>query len=190
MRPGGPVSARSVPSSGAKALMTTIGAIRLTSSCWRNSSAELSSSGPATAMPALLTRPQSRPPASAAPTSAAPRATAASSVTSNIRGEKRSPSSACSRSASACLRTLPKTRKPFAVITLAIPQPMPVETPVTTTLCTDYLLRAETRQHCRIGAGQTHRDEARNHGPLRERSCKNEGGAHAALKPCAPRHYL
>ena len=50
--------------------MTTIGATKLTSSGRRKSSAEVSSSGPGTPIPALLTRPQSRPPESATRTSA------------------------------------------------------------------------------------------------------------------------
>jgi len=60
--------------------------------------------------------------------------TAASSVTSNISGTKSSPNSAVSRSASDVLRMLPKTRKPLAMRTFAVPHPMPVEVPVITTV--------------------------------------------------------
>src|ERR1700684_3020105 len=49
------------------------------------------------------------------------------------RGTKPSPNSFCKRSASACLRTEPNTRNPFATSTFVVPQPIPVETPVTTT---------------------------------------------------------
>src|SRR5260370_9311611 len=49
------------------------------------------------------------------------------------RGTKPSPNSFCKRSASACLRTEPNTRNPFETSTFVVPQPIPVETPVTTT---------------------------------------------------------
>src|ERR1700728_1201021 len=52
---------------------------------------------------------------------------------SMTRGTKPSPSSLGKRSASACLRTEPNTRNPFETSTLVVPQPIPVETPVTTT---------------------------------------------------------
>src|SRR6202050_1003749 len=52
---------------------------------------------------------------------------------SMIRGTKRSPNSLCKRSASACLRTEPNTRNPFEIRTFVVPQPIPVDTPVTTT---------------------------------------------------------
>src|ERR1700730_10780308 len=48
---------------------------------------------------------------------------------------KASPNSRCRRSASLCRRTLPNTVKPFAIRTFVMPHPIPVETPVTTTLC-------------------------------------------------------
>src|SRR6202050_1782263 len=50
-----------------------------------------------------------------------------------MRGTKASPKSLCKRSASACLRTEPNTRNPFEIRTFVVPQPIPVETPVTTT---------------------------------------------------------
>src|SRR5580693_5535525 len=50
-----------------------------------------------------------------------------------IRGTKPFPNSLCKRSASACLRTEPNTRNPFEISTFVVPQPIPVETPVTTT---------------------------------------------------------
>src|ERR1700733_6082763 len=50
-----------------------------------------------------------------------------------MRGTKPSPNSPCKRSASACLRTEPNTRNPFETSTFVVPQPIPVETPVTTT---------------------------------------------------------
>src|SRR5271166_4602239 len=94
-------------------------------------------------MPALLTSPDSVSRPRAAATSCAAAATAASSVTSNRSGEKESPNSRSSRSASSFFRTLPKTRKPAWVSTFAQPQPMPVETPVTTTdfMESSHLLR-------------------------------------------------
>src|SRR6202163_1118100 len=49
------------------------------------------------------------------------------------RGTKPLPNSLCKRSASACLRTEPNTRNPFETSTFVVPQPIPVETPVTTT---------------------------------------------------------
>src|ERR1700681_2623503 len=49
------------------------------------------------------------------------------------RGTKAFPNSCCKRSASACLRTEPNTRNPFERSTFAVPHPIPVETPVTTT---------------------------------------------------------
>jgi hypothetical protein len=134
MRPGGPLSVRSVPSKGPKALVAITTPIRLVSICRRKSPSGSSSNGPATAIPALLTKPKSFSPASASPTRAAAKPTASSSVTSKTSGTNAGPNSAASRSASAFLRTLPKTRKPRAIKTLAVPQPMPVEVPVTTTL--------------------------------------------------------
>src|SRR5208282_3362341 len=59
--------------------------------------------------------------------------TASASVMSMTRGTKPSPNSLCKRSASACLRTEPNTRNPFETRTFVVPQPIPVETPVTTT---------------------------------------------------------
>src|ERR1700689_4167031 len=50
-----------------------------------------------------------------------------------MRGTKPSPNSFCRRSASTCLRTVPNTRNPFETSTFVVPQPIPVETPVTTT---------------------------------------------------------
>src|SRR5690348_8063522 len=84
-------------------------------------------------MPALLTSPKSGAPARLAFTVAAACPTAFSSVTSNRSGTKFGPSSFESRSASAGLRTLPKTLKPCAMRTFAAPWPIPVDAPVTTT---------------------------------------------------------
>src|SRR5580704_18118855 len=50
-----------------------------------------------------------------------------------MRGTKPFPNSLCKRSASAGLRTEPNTRNPFETSTFVVPQPIPVETPVTTT---------------------------------------------------------
>src|SRR5471032_357816 len=50
-----------------------------------------------------------------------------------MRGTKPLPNSLCKRSASACLRTEPNTRNPFETRTFVLPQPIPVDTPVTTT---------------------------------------------------------
>src|SRR5258708_13993741 len=50
-----------------------------------------------------------------------------------MRGTKPLPNSLCKRSASAGLRTEPNTRNPFETSTFVVPQPIPVETPVTTT---------------------------------------------------------
>ena len=84
-------------------------------------------------MPALLTRPASVSPLRAPRTSRAAASTAASSVTSKISGVKFAPNSLLRRSASACLRTLPNTRKPRSSNILALAQPMPVDAPVMTT---------------------------------------------------------
>src|SRR5580692_5052320 len=67
------------------------------------------------------------------PTFSAARCTASASVMSIMRGTKPSPNSLCKRSASACLRTEPNTRNPFETSTFVVPQPIPVDTPVTTT---------------------------------------------------------
>src|ERR1700679_3702484 len=67
------------------------------------------------------------------PTFRAARCTASASVTSILRGTKPLPNSLCKRSASVCLRTEPNTRNPFETSTFVVPQPIPVETPVTTT---------------------------------------------------------
>src|ERR1700679_2875066 len=67
------------------------------------------------------------------PTFRAARCTASASVTSILRGTKPLPNSLCKRSASICLRTEPNTRNPFETSTFVVPQPIPVETPVTTT---------------------------------------------------------
>src|ERR1700689_4086547 len=67
------------------------------------------------------------------PTLWAASCTASASVMSIVGGTKPSPNSFCKRSASACLRTEPNTRSPFETSTFVVPQPMPVETPVTTT---------------------------------------------------------
>src|SRR3984957_6400578 len=50
-----------------------------------------------------------------------------------MRGTKLLPNSVCKRSASACLRTEPNTRNPFETRIFVVPQPIPVDTPVTTT---------------------------------------------------------
>src|ERR1700686_888334 len=67
------------------------------------------------------------------PTFWAASCTASASVISIMRGTKSLPNSICKRSASACLRTEPNTRNPFEISTFVVPQPIPVETPVTTT---------------------------------------------------------
>src|SRR6202795_813225 len=133
MRPRGPFSDGSEPSSGPKACVDMIGPTTLTSIWRRNSSAASSSTGPATAMPALLTRPASVSPFRLLRTSRAAASTAASSVTSNISGVKFAPNSLLRRSPSACLRTLPNTRNPRSSSNFAVAQPMPVDAPVMTT---------------------------------------------------------
>src|SRR2546430_4120142 len=135
MRPFGPFSDGSDPSSGPKACVVMIGPMTLTSIWRRNSSAASSSTGPATAMPALLTRPNSVSPLSAARTWRAAANTVASSVTSNNSGMKLAPNSRFSRSASTSLRTLPNTRNPRSSSSFAVAQPIPVEAPVMTTDC-------------------------------------------------------
>src|SRR5262245_51847515 len=85
-------------------------------------------------MPALLTSPNKVASPSEADTAAAARLTAGASVTSKTSGVNAGPNSRASRSASAALRTLPKTRKPSATRTFAAPHPMPVDAPVTTTV--------------------------------------------------------
>src|SRR5215831_14534668 len=134
MRPGVPLSVRSVPRSGPNALVVITTPVRLMSICRRKSSSGSSKSDPAKTTPALLTSPNSFSPASTSPTRAAADPTASSSVTSKTIGTKALPNSAESRSASAFLRTLPNTRKPRAIRTLVVPQPIPVDVPVTTTL--------------------------------------------------------
>src|SRR5580692_9431526 len=67
------------------------------------------------------------------PTFRAACCTASAFVMSIRRGTKPSPNSFCKRSASACLRTEPNTRNPFEIRTFVVPQPSPVDTPVTTT---------------------------------------------------------
>lgn len=133
MRPFGPFSEASEPSSGPKAWVAMTGPMTLTSICRRNCSTGISSTGPATAMPALLTRPASVSPLIATRTSRAADSTAASSVMSNISGVKLAPNSLLSRCASASLRTLPNTRNPLSRRSLALAHPIPVEAPVTTT---------------------------------------------------------
>ena len=85
-------------------------------------------------MPALLTKPNKVSPLSAAFVCFAAAAAAASSVTSKISGAKPAPNSLDSRSASSCLRTLPKTRNPHRLRTCTQLRPMPVDAPVTTTV--------------------------------------------------------
>jgi hypothetical protein len=131
--PRGPFSDGSDPSNGPNAWVAMIGPITLTSIWRRNWSADNSSTGPAIAMPALLTSPASVSPPSAARTSRAAASTAASSVTSNSSGIKWAPNSLVRRPASACLRTLPKTRNPRSSSSFAVAQPMPVDAPVMTT---------------------------------------------------------
>src|ERR1700728_2433522 len=69
-----------------------------------------------------------------------------------VRGTKPSPNSFCSRSASACLRTEPNTRNPLETRTFVVPQPIPVDTPVTTTSLLPtiafLLLFFETARRC------------------------------------------
>src|SRR6202166_424615 len=67
------------------------------------------------------------------PTFWAASCTSSASVMSIMRGTKPLPLPICKRSASACLRTEPNTRNPFETSTFVVPQPIPVETPVTTT---------------------------------------------------------
>src|SRR5260370_32057574 len=95
-------------------------------------------------MPAFLTSPDKVSPRSAASTWLAPATTAASSVTSKRSGVKLGPNSCDRRSASACLRTLPKTREPPAIRTLTQPQPIPGDAPVTTTRFLERLLALDT----------------------------------------------
>jgi len=119
--PGLPLSrVLSVPSSGRKACVTTSGATRLTSSCLRSSAGASSATGSdPTWIPALLTSPAStlRGPRIAATLTAAA-ATASASQTSSTSGVKSEPASprplrpptlSSSCSASAALRTVPKT---------------------------------------------------------------------------------
>src|ERR1700685_2597079 len=84
-------------------------------------------------MPALFTRPTRFPSPIMEPTFCAASCTASASVMSIMRGTKPLPNSLCKRSASACLRTEPNTRTPFETSTFVVPQPIPEETPVTTT---------------------------------------------------------
>src|ERR1700692_122927 len=133
MRPGGPCLFLSVPKRGAKAWMTTSGEIVLTSNCRLYSLSLRYSSGPLTTIPALFTKPTRFLSPIMEPTFWAASCTASASVMSITRGTKAFPNSFCKRSASACLRTEPNTRNPFETSTFVVPQPIPVETPVTTT---------------------------------------------------------
>ena len=124
---------RAVRIAGSIACVTATWAVRLTS-IWRlKSSIGSVSSGPGTAMPALLTSP-SRP---ASPTSLPIRSAAAAiwsaSVTSSISGTSRSEPASRSDAASSSLRTPAKTRQPAASSCRAVARPMPVDAPVTRT---------------------------------------------------------
>src|SRR3954453_18413260 len=88
------------------------------------------SSGAATAMPALFTRPARRPPPACSISSRA-EAIEVASVTSSLTGCTRSPRR---RSASSSLRTPASTSKPRLARWKAVASPMPVDAPVTTTL--------------------------------------------------------
>src|ERR1700728_4814842 len=133
MRPAGPCLFLSVPKRGAKAWITTSGETMLTSNCRLYSLGLRYRSGPLTTIPALFTRPTRFLPPIMDPTFWAARCTASASVMSIMRGTKPLPNSLCKRSASACLRTEPNTRNPFETSTFVVPQPIPEETPVTTT---------------------------------------------------------
>src|SRR5271168_83139 len=70
------------------------------------------------------------------------------------RGTKPLPNSLCKRSASACLRTEPNTRNPFETRTFVVPQPIPVETPVTTTsllFAIEFLQDDYSHSHSALG---------------------------------------
>src|SRR5258706_16482166 len=56
-----------------------------------------------------------------------------------IKGVKASPNSRLSRSASVFRRTVPNTLKPLDRRTLQVPNPIPVDTPVTTTVCSPLI---------------------------------------------------
>ena len=105
----------------------------LTSIWRRNSSAASPSTGPATAMPALLTSPASVSPFSGAADLA--RRGQHGGLIGDVEQQRREIGAqfAFRRSASACLRTLPKTRKPRSSNSFAVAQPMPVDAPVMTT---------------------------------------------------------
>src|SRR4051794_14277893 len=115
---------------GSSACVTATWPIRLTSSCWRRRSIGMYSSGAATAMPALLTRPARRPPPACSISSRA-EAIEVASVTSSFTGCTRSPRR---RSASSSLRTPASTSKPRPARCVAVASPIPVDAPVTTTL--------------------------------------------------------
>src|SRR4051794_28221727 len=115
---------------GRRAWVTATWPIRFTSSCSRRRSMGRYSSGAATAIPALFTRPASRPPQACSISSRA-EAIEASSVTSSLTGWIRS---VRSRSASSSLRTPARTSKPRPTRWVAVASPIPVDAPVTTTL--------------------------------------------------------
>src|SRR4051794_38051535 len=115
---------------GSRAWVTATCPIRFTSSCWRRRSIGMYSSGAATAMPALFTRPARRPPPACSISSRA-EAIEVASVTSSLTGCTRSPRR---RSASSSLRTPASTSKPRLARWKAVASPMPVDAPVTTTL--------------------------------------------------------
>src|SRR5271166_6205624 len=108
------------------------GAIRLTSSCRRNSAKGKWSKGPTTAIPALLTRPPSLDGPRIPLTFSAASFIEDSLVTSTTNGVNVDPNSDFKRSASVRVRTVPKISNPLRTRTSAMPQPMPVDVPVTT----------------------------------------------------------
>src|ERR1700683_3424602 len=89
---------------------------------------------------------------------------ASASVMSIMRGTNPLPNSPCKRSASACLRTEPNTRNPFETSTFVVPQPIPVETPVTTTSLLfgiQFLLRDTSHPAAHAGIQTDRGDEAK-----------------------------
>src|SRR3954452_5222586 len=115
---------------GSRAWVTATCPIRFTSSCWRRRSIGMYSSGAATAMPAVVTRPARAPPPACSISSRA-EAIEVASVTSSLTGCTRSPRR---RSASSSLRTPASTSKPRPARCVAVASPIPVDAPVTTTL--------------------------------------------------------
>ena len=124
---------RPARSNGSSARVTAIWPTTLTSNCRRSAATGRYSSGPATAMPALLTSPANPAGPTAAPIVSAAAATSRSLVMSNSTGVNRADACPASAEPSTSRRTPAKTRQPSRSSRNAHAAPMPDEAPVTST---------------------------------------------------------